>query len=180
MLFWQGDYSNSKYLKKFKEQIEVLEAYNGRVLFRNIPEAMAREIATLGLDTEIEGDVEKAQASARGKYLATTILLSSDRRRYGELILSLKNDYARQQKNYPRTLTDMYGLMVAFEPTRVTAVSGGRNGGMNFRNVTAETGTEGDGYHGGFIATTRKIECWLCGGDHMKRDCPKRAEEKVF
>ena len=37
----------------------------------------------------------------------------------------------------------MYGLMVAFDPTRATAVSRGQNEGMNFRNVTAEPGTRG-------------------------------------
>ena len=56
----------------------------------------------------------------------------------------LKNDYAKQQNNYLKTLTDMYGLMVAFEPTRATAVSGGRNEGMNLGNVAAEPGTEGN------------------------------------
>ena len=72
----------------------------------------------------------------------------------------------------------MYGLRVAFEPTRATAVSGGRNKGMNFGNVAAEPGTGGDRDHGGGRATARKIECWRCGGDHMKRDCPKCAKEK--
>ena len=72
----------------------------------------------------------------------------------------------------------MYGLVVAFDPTRATSVSRGRNEGMNFGNVAAEPGTEGDGEHGGFSATARKIESWRCGGDHMKRDCLKRAEEK--
>ena len=110
--------------------------------------------------------------------MATTFLLSSDRRRYSELILSRKNYYAKQHKNYPKTLTDLYGLMVAFEPTRATAVSEGRNEGMNFGNVTAEPRTEVDRDHGGFSATTRNIDCWRCGGDHMKRDCPKRSEEK--
>ena len=83
-------------------------AYNEGVLFGNIPGAMAREIATLGLDADIGADVEKAQTLARGKYLATAFLLSLYRRRYGGLILTLKNDYAKQQKNYPKTLTDMY------------------------------------------------------------------------
>ena len=156
----------------------MLEAYSGGVIFGNSPGVTAREIATLGLDTEIERDVEKAQALAREKYLVTAFLLSLYRCRYGELILSLKNDYAKQQKNYLITLTDMYRLMVAFEPTRATAVSGGRNEGMNFGNVAAKPGTKGYRDHGGFSATTRKIECWLCGGDHMKRDCPKRAEGK--
>ena len=72
----------------------------------------------------------------------------------------------------------MYRLMVAFEPTRDTAVSGGRNEGMNFGNVAAKPRTGGDRDHGGGGATARNIECWRCGGDLMKRDCPKRAEEK--
>ena len=75
----------------------MLEAYNGGILFGNSPGATARDIAMLGLNAETKGDVEKAQVSARGEYLATAFLLSSDRRRYGELILSLKNDYAKQQ-----------------------------------------------------------------------------------
>ena len=114
MLLWQGDYSNSEYKQRFKEQIEVLEAYNGGVLFGNRPGATAWEITTLGLDAEFEGDVEKAQVLARGKYLVTAFLLSSVRCRYSELILLLKNDYVKQQNNHSKTFTDMYGLMVAF------------------------------------------------------------------
>ena len=72
----------------------------------------------------------------------------------------------------------MYRLMVAFDTTRHTAVSGGQNEGTNFRNVAVEPGTGGDGDHGGGNRMVRKIECWRCGGDHMKRDCLKRAEEK--
>ena len=79
MLFRKGDYSNSQYKQRFKEQIDVLEAYNGGFLFGNIPGATSREIAMMGLNVETEGDVEKAQVSARGKYLATAFLLSSDR-----------------------------------------------------------------------------------------------------
>ena len=60
MLFWKGDYSNSEYKQRFKEQIEVLEAYNGGVIFGNCPGATEREIATLVLDTEIRRDLEKA------------------------------------------------------------------------------------------------------------------------
>ena len=65
------------------------------VLFGNSLGATAREIVTLELDAVVGGDVEKAQASARGKYLATAFLLSSDRRWYGDLILYHKNDYKR-------------------------------------------------------------------------------------
>ena len=49
---------------------------------------------------------------------------------------------------------------------------------MNFGNGAAKPGTGGNGDHDGGSATARTIECWCCGGDHMKIDCPKRAEEK--
>ena len=67
MLFRKRDYSNSEYKQWFKEQIEVLEAYNGGVLFVNSPGATAREITILVLDAETEGDVEKAHILARRK-----------------------------------------------------------------------------------------------------------------
>ena len=53
------------------------EAYNRGVLFVNIPGTAAREISKLGLEAEIGAYVEKAQTSARRKYLATNFLLSS-------------------------------------------------------------------------------------------------------
>ena len=135
----------------------MLEAYNRGVIFGNRPETTVRNISLLGINTETKGDVEKAQISARGKYLATAFLLSSDRRRYRYLILSLKNDYAKKHRNYPRTITDMYGLMVAFVPTRATVVVGGRNEGLNFGNVVADSkGTE-DGGHGGGGGIGRKM-----------------------
>ena len=60
-------------------------------MFGNSSVDTAREITLLGLDAERADDVEKAQISARGKDLATSFLPSSDRRRYGELILLMKN-----------------------------------------------------------------------------------------
>ena len=67
MIFRKDNYSNLEYKKCFKEQIEVLEAYNRGVLFGNNTGATAREIATLGLDADIGADVEKAQTLARRK-----------------------------------------------------------------------------------------------------------------
>ena len=65
----------------------MLEAYNRGVVFGNFLGATARAITVLGLNAETDGNVEKAHILAREKYLATTFLLSVDRRRYGKLIL---------------------------------------------------------------------------------------------
>ena len=72
----------------------------------------------------------------------------------------------------------MYGLLVAFDPTRETLVSRGRNEGLNFVNVAVESEIAGDRDHGSGSGIVRNIECWLCGGEHMKRDCQKCTKEK--
>ena len=69
MLFRQEEYINLEYNQRFKEQIEVLKAYNGGVIFGNSPGETARDIATLGLDAEIEGDVKKSASVRKKKIL---------------------------------------------------------------------------------------------------------------
>ena len=68
----------------------------GGVVFVNILVATARNITLLRLNTESADNMYKAQISVRGRYMATAFLLSSDRRRYGDLILSLKTNYTKQ------------------------------------------------------------------------------------
>ena len=72
----------------------------------------------------------------------------------------------------------MYMLMVVFDPKNTTPVYRDWKEGMNFGNVAVKYGTRGDGDHGGSCGKGRKLECWRFGGEHMKRDCPKRAKEK--
>ena len=74
--------------------------------------------------------------------------------------------------------TDMYGIMVAFDPTRATLVSGGRNEGLNFGNVVANSKSTGDRDHGGGSGIGRKLKFWHCGGEHLKRNCLKRTKEE--
>ena len=72
----------------------------------------------------------------------------------------------------------MYRLMVEFEPIRATPVSGGHNEVMNFGNVAVEYETSEDRDHGSGGDIERNLECWRYGGEHTKRDRPKRAKEK--
>ena len=51
----------------------------------------------------------------------------------------------------------MYGIMVVFDPTRATPVSGGRNEGLNFGNMVADSETTGDEYRGGSGGIGRKL-----------------------
>ena len=96
MLFRKGDSSNLEYKRRFKDKIELFEAYNGLTLFQNIPGETAREIKLLGMDADSKYGVEKARTLARVKYIATAFLLISDRRQYREWKLDLKNCYTKQ------------------------------------------------------------------------------------
>ena len=59
----------------------------------------------------------------------------------------------------------MYGLMVAFDPTRATPVSGGRSEGLNLWNLAVESKTTGNREHDSGSGIGRNIECWRCGGE---------------
>ena len=148
------------------------------MLFRNTPGATAGTIALLGLNVEIIDNMEKVQVSARGKYLATAFLLSSDRRQYVELVLSLKNDYVKQQRNYPRTITGMYRPMVVFDPTRATPVAGTRNVGLHFGNVVAHSEGSGNEDPDGGGGAGRKLGCWHCGGENHNRTAKSVPKKK--
>ena len=57
-------------------------------------------------------------------------------------------------------------------------MAGGCNKGLNFDNVVTNSETTGDEYHGGGGGIGINLKCWNCGGDHLKRNFPKYAEEK--
>ena len=52
----------------------------------------------------------------------------------------------------------MYGVMVAFEPTRATAVARGRNKDLNFGKVVADSKGTWDGDRGVGCGIGRKLE----------------------
>ena len=59
----------------------------------------------------------------------------------------------------------MYGLMVGFEPKRATPVARGRNKGLNFGKVVADSEDPGTGdTGGGYGGAGRKLKFWNCRG----------------
>ena len=65
-------------------------------------------------------------------------------------------------------VTEIYGLMMKFEPMRVTLVSRAFNEGLNFGNIATknEEGGTGDTDSG------RKRKYWNCGSNHLKSRIP--------
>ena len=72
----------------------------------------------------------------------------------------------------------MYGLLVAFEPTRLAPVTGGYNDSLNLGNMATTNEDEGTGnIDGGGSGNRRKRECWNCGGNQIKRNCTKLGDK---
>ena len=55
---------------------------------------------------------------------------------------------------------------------------GGRNEGMNFRNVAVKPGTGRKGIIAAAAVQLERLSDGAVGGDHMKRYCLKCVEEK--
>jgi hypothetical protein len=66
---------------------------------RDIEAIPAQEFAELGKQT-------------RDLYLATAFTLSSDRTRYGKYIKDLENSYLRGNNKYPKTLYEVYSVLL--------------------------------------------------------------------
>ena len=58
----------------------------------------------------------KIRAAARERYLAMMFLKKVNRKKYGDLWVSLKNNYSRGTDQYPHTLSDAYSLVCSHTP----------------------------------------------------------------
>ena len=62
------------------------------------------------------GDLATRKAAARSSYIATILIVRSDKTRYGRLIASVQNDYMKGVPNaYPTTQHTAYELLLNWQ-----------------------------------------------------------------
>jgi hypothetical protein len=118
---WYGMYQgremmNTHFLEKFNTNVSIVEQYGGDVGIDAA--AINAELVEVGVvDVGLATEVERlaAQAQAKEKYLAVAFLSASDKSRYGKLLEYLENDFTKGTKNYPKSLTSAYNLMVNYK-----------------------------------------------------------------
>ena len=103
--------SNSDYLEKLRDLVEVYEHLGGE------PGTSKARVDTFLIDPDLADDDERQEAKtkARDQYLAVLLLTKSDPKRYGPLVADVENAYTRGQDGYPTTVSAAYDMLVNYK-----------------------------------------------------------------
>jgi hypothetical protein len=116
--------TNSEYLNNFKNIIDVIHHYGGRigddrvlVLHEMRREKLLRQSENEDKYKEGNPDYDLCTKQACQRYHALAFLESSDKYRYKELLDNLSNNYMKNIHNHPNNITTAYNMMVVFKST---------------------------------------------------------------
>ena len=179
----QGQYeTEAEYMANFKDLIEAIIYYGGSL--GEDPILVRAELVELGNDMDSYEKISEstrqklnlnlepgssehkdASSAARDKFFAMAFLMSSDPRRYKNLLTELDNDHSKGTGNYPTTLTAAYSLLVnyraqTFQKSRpISDNDDGSEDDVSFLNTP-----------GAFVPT-----CHICGKKgHIAPKCPEK------
>ena len=156
----QRNMANNEYYEKFKDLVTNSERLGGEIgVQTDRVNEILQDIAT-DPDAPTDNEREAARSQAKDEYLAILFLLNSDKKRYGNLMRDIENEYTRGTDSYPTTLSAAYDYLVnyrvdrqhqetddgglAFYQDEDDPTSGGRDGGGRGRG-----GGRGAGRGGG-------------------------------
>ena len=100
--------SNSDYLEKLRDLVEVYEHLRGE------PSTSKARVDTLLIDPDLADDDERQEpkTKAQDEYLAVLLLTKSDPKRYGTLVTDVENAYTQGQDGYPTMVSAAYDMLV--------------------------------------------------------------------
>ena len=103
--------SNSDYLEKLRDLVEVYEHLGGE------PGTSKARVDSFLIDPDLADDDERQEAKvkARDEYIAVLLLTKSDPKRYGPLVTDVENAYTRGQNGYPTTVSGAYDMLVNYK-----------------------------------------------------------------
>ena len=102
--------SNSDYLEKLRDLVEVYEHLGGE------PGTLKARVNSLLIDPDLADKDERQEAKikAREEYLAVLLLTKSDPKRYATLVTDVENAYTHGQNGYPIVEFRAYCLQFLF------------------------------------------------------------------
>jgi len=110
--YHQGaDESNSSYMSKFKNFIEVIEHYGGSI---GEDQALINE-ELKSFSTPNDKETKTAKETAKQKMHAIAFLKRADKNRYSLLVTDLENNFTRGTDQYPTSITETYNLLVNYK-----------------------------------------------------------------
>ena len=127
--------SNSDYLEKLRELVEVYEHLGGE------PGCSEVRVNAQLIDPEMADadEIRDAKIEAREEYLAVTLLFKSDPKRYANLVADIENQYTRGQDGYPSTLSAAYDMLINYRIPASSTRLHGQDSGMAFAQASNDS-----------------------------------------
>ena len=128
--------SNSDYLEKLRDLVEVYEHLGGE------PGTSKARVDSHLIDPDLADDDKRQEAKtkARDEYLAVLLLTKSNHKRYGPLITNVENAYTRGQDGYPTTVSGSYDMLVNYKNPNQASRMQNQDTGIAF----AQDGQDGE------------------------------------
>ena len=165
----QNEEALADYLHQFKENVDVLEHYGGAVGV----DKGSQELIEKYLEPGATVSSETKKKMSRDRALAIQFLKGADRKRYGNLLIELENQFSRGTDQYPPDLTAAYGMLVSYRGTRQSAPTSSPSPSPGFQ--FAQTADPVPGLDG---VLHEAITCFHCRGPgHYASQCPHRQDE---
>ena len=138
------------YYRRFENLVEITDAMYGKVT----PVTIAEK------DKRYTRNKDKVLEQEREKFLAFIFMDGADKKVFGYLMKSLRNDFTLGNDKYPVTMEDALQVLAMNLPRKKADGKSGDAGGKETSfNQTDST----------------NLRCWYCKeAGHVKQDCPKR------
>ena len=168
----QGNLSCHAYLERFRNMVDVVEAYGGHLYDQATLDIITHDVHGVTTDYNTLTDAEQSDVKdlANDLVQATMFVAQADKRRFGPLQEDLENAYTRGNDDYPTDLVLAYQLLNEFKhwtPKTVTT-SPDVVFAQNDKNKTEKEDWK------------KTAKCHGCGElGHIRPDCPKLKKNQV-
>ena len=151
MAFRQGDMSNDRYIKEFRNTVEALTDKGISLKFRAMTEWRLSQLdPPVTYDNATADQRTTAETAGREELLAVIMMTGASQKKYGRLIEDMGNDYLKGSDRYPSNMTQTANLLNNWkqDPRNYAQVLGSINDGVAF--------TQQQGGQNGVV-------CYRCG-----------------
>ena len=161
----------NEHYDKLNNLVNVVESYGGLIGNESILLDNDEEFSKLSKEEKKDQtNIDAAKARNKDRFLAFCYIAKADNNRYGDLKISLENDYAKGNNNYPTTIGKALRLLTNYRSDKVKNSNKKNDQTVSFAqkesNNNRNNGKYDDSWH-------KDATCHNCGKKgHIKPNCP--------